>query len=68
MRDAVEEVGRAVDRIDNPARLGRIACNLAGFFQQEPPVRPGLAKLLDQGLLGAAISRRDEVGRPLRLT
>ena len=65
MRDAVEEVGGAVERIDDPARLVGIALDLAAFLEQEAPVGPRVAQFLDDRLLGALVGHRDEVGRPL---
>jgi hypothetical protein len=48
VRDAVKEVGGAVERIDDPARLHRIALDLAAFFEQEAPVGPRRAQFVDQ--------------------
>ena len=38
MRDTVKEIAGSVERVDDPARLGRIAFDLSGFLQQETPV------------------------------
>ncbi len=65
MRDAVEEIGRAVDRIDDPARLEGIARNVLAFFEHEAPVGPRVAQLVDQGRLRLAVGVGHEVGRPL---
>ena len=65
MRDAVQEVGRAIQRIDDPARLGRIAGDLAAFLQEHAPVGTRLAQFLDQRFLGALVGHRHEVRRPL---
>ena len=65
MRDAVEEVGGSIERIDDPARLGGIALDHPAFLEQHAPVGPGVAKLLDQGLLGALVGHRHEIGRTL---
>jgi hypothetical protein len=65
MRDAVEEVGGAVDRIDDPPRLGRIARDGAAFLKMEAPVGPGVAEFLYQRLLGALVGHRDKVCRSL---
>ncbi len=65
MRDAVEEVGGAVERIDDPARLVRIAGDLAALLDQEAPVGARLLQFLDQRVLGAPVGHRHEVGRPL---
>ena len=45
--------------------FGRIALDRAAFLQQQAPVRPRVAKLLDHGLLGLLVRHGDEVGRPL---
>ena len=65
MRDAVEEVGGAVERIDDPPRLVGIALDLAAFLEQHAPVGPRVAQFLDDRLLGALVGHRDEVGRAL---
>jgi len=65
MRDAVEEVAGAVERIDDPARLVRIAGDLAALLDQEAPVRTRLLQLLDQRVLGALVGDADEVRRAL---
>ncbi len=65
MRHAVEEVGGAIERVDDPARLVRIALDLAAFLEQHAPVGPGVAQLLDDRLLGALVGHRHEVGRSL---
>ena len=65
MRNSVEEVGGAIERIDDPARLGRIALDLAAFLEQHAPVGARVAKFLDDRLLGALVGHRDEVGRAL---
>ena len=66
MGDAVEEVGGAVDRIDDPARLGRIALDRAAFLEQQAPVRAGRGAVPRRGSASACLSAmRDEVGRPL---
>ena len=40
MGNAVEKIGRAIERIDDEARLGGIAFDLSAFFQQETPIGP----------------------------
>ena len=42
-----------------------IALDLAAFLEQQAPVGPGVAQLLDDRLLGALVGHRDEVGRAL---
>src|SRR6185369_4953481 len=65
VRYAVEEVGRAIQRIDDPPRLVGVARDLAAFLEQHAPVGPGVPKLVDDGLLGALVGHRHEVGRTL---
>ena len=68
MGDAVEEVGGAVDRIDDPARLGRIALDRAAFLEQQAPVRAGVAQLLDQVCSACLSAMETKSAGPLRLT
>ena len=65
MGQAVEEVGRAVERIDDPARLVGIAGNLPGLFEQEAPVGSCMQQFVIQRPLGALIGFRHEIGRSL---
>src|SRR3546814_7815254 len=65
MRDAVEEIGGAVQGIDHETRLGGIAFDLAALLHDETPVGAGARQFLEQRLLGALIRHRDEIGRPL---
>src|SRR3546814_4008367 len=65
MGDAVEKVRRAVDRIDDPARLGRIARDRAALLHQEAPLGAGVAELLHYRLLGALVGHGHDVGSPL---
>jgi hypothetical protein len=65
VRQAVEEVGGSVERIDDEARLVGIALDRAPLLERQPPVRAGVAKLLDDRLLGALVRHGDEVGRAL---
>ena len=68
MGDAVEEVGGAVDRIDDPARLAGIAVDRAAFLEQQAPVRPGVAQFLDQGRSACLSAIETKSAGPLRLT
>jgi hypothetical protein len=55
-RDAVQEVGRAVERIDDPAMLGVVARHLAALLHQEGVTRPRLdssAKTMSSALRSA---------------
>ena len=64
-RDRVEEVGGAVERIDDPAVLAVGALHLGAFLAEEAVGRAGLAELGEDDLLGALVGVRDEVGRAL---
>ena len=65
VRDAVQEVQRAVERIDDPA-VGRVAADArSAFLAEEAVARPGELELLTQDLLGTPIRRSHEVGRSL---
>ena len=65
MRDAVQEIGGAVERIDDPAvgLVGAVAD--AAFLAEEAVIRPRLGKFLAHDFLGAAVGGGDEVARPL---
>ena len=65
LRDAVQEVGRAVQRVDDPAMLGVLALQLAAFLHQEAPVGPGARQFLEDDLLCLAIGVGNEIRRPL---
>ena len=66
MRDAVQEIGGAVERIDDPA-MARIGAGArAAFLAEEAVIRPRLQKLLAHDLLGAAVGGGDEIARPLQ--
>src|SRR3546814_8664417 len=41
VRNAVQKIAGAIQRIDNPTGLRRIAFDLTGLFQQETPVGAG---------------------------
>jgi hypothetical protein len=65
MGQSVEKVGRAVERVDQPARLVGVASDGAGFLEQHAPVRTGVAEFLAQHLLAALVGHRHEIGRAL---
>ena len=66
MRNAVKEVGGAVQRIDNPDRRAGLAClDDAAFLKLESPARPRLRQLLADGLFGIDVGAADEIRRPL---
>jgi hypothetical protein len=63
VRDAVQEVGGAVQRINDPARLALPARDLTLFFKQKPIIG---ARLLEDFLdrpFGRAVGIRHEIGR-----
>ena len=62
MRDAVQKVAGAVERIDHPARLVGIAENLAALFEQEAPVRPRLDEFPHQRFLSLLVGHGHEIG------
>ena len=65
MRDAVQEVGGAVERIDDPAMRLVGAGAGAAFLAEEAVIGPRLGKLLVHDLFGAAIGGGDEIARAL---
>src|ERR1700675_3855508 len=65
MRDAVQEIGGAVERIDDPA-MTRVGAGAGATFLAEKAVsRPRLGQFLVDDLLGAAVGGGDEIARPL---
>ena len=67
-RDAVQEVGGAVERIDDPAMGAVGAFDLAALLHQEAIARPCAGQLLEENLLGAVVGGADEIGGPLSET
>ena len=65
MRDAVQEIGGAVERIDDPAVALVGAGARAAFLAEKAVIRPRLGELLAHDLLGAAVGRGDEIARTL---
>ncbi len=65
MRNAVQEIGGAVERIDDPAVALVGARERAAFLAEKAVIRPRLGELLAQRLLGAAVGRGDEIARAL---
>ena len=65
MRNAVQEIGGAVERIDDPAVALVGARARAAFLAEEAVIRPRLGELLAHDLLGAAVGGGDEIARPL---
>ena len=64
-RNAVQEIGGAIERIDDPAMGASRAVGGAGFLGQEAIARPRLGEFLDQRLLGLPVGGGDEIARPL---
>ncbi len=63
VRDATDEVGGAIQRVDDPDVVGAFAfaCQVAGFLTVEAVGGVGLAQDGENGLLGSAIDFGDEV-------
>src|SRR6202041_281433 len=66
LRNAVQEVGGAVERIDDPGVGLVVARARAAFFTDKAVTGARLGEILVQHLLGAAIRQADEVGRSLQ--
>ena len=65
MRNAVQEVGGAVERIDDPA-IGLVgAFNDAALFHHEAVAGARLGEFFEQRLLGFDVGGGDEIARPL---
>src|SRR3984957_11167470 len=66
LRDAVQEIGGAVERIDDPgvALVGAFA--RAPFLADEAVTPPRLGEVVVQHLLGALVGQGDEIRRPLQ--
>jgi hypothetical protein len=63
--NAVEEVGGAVEGVDDPGVGGVGALDLAALLTDETVAGAGLHELGHDDLLGLAVGGGDEVGRPL---
>ena len=66
MRDAVEEVGGAVERIDDPGVGLVIAHAGAAFLADEAVTRTRLGEIGVKHFLGAPVGHGDEIGGPLQ--
>ena len=66
LRNAVQEIGGAVERIDDPgvALVGALAN--AAFLADEAVARPRLGEVGVQHLLGALVGHGDEIGGSLQ--
>ena len=65
MRDAVKKVARAVERVDDKARLALGASNLAAFFHQKAPIGTRDFEFPKNRIFGAFIGLRNEISRSL---
>ena len=63
LRDAVQKVGGAVERIDQPAVRGVFTDADAVLLHDEAVLRPRLGQLGEDDLLGLAVGVGDEIGR-----
>ena len=65
-RDAVQEIGGAVERVDDPAMLVVVAGHGAALFHQEGVAGPGTRKLGVDDFFGLAVGLADVVARALQ--
>ena len=63
LRNAVQKIGGAVERIDDPAMALVGALALPAFFAEKAIARARLGELLIERFLGAAVGGADEIGR-----
>jgi hypothetical protein len=63
MRDTVQEVGCAVQRVDDPAACFILAFKFAAFFKQEADFRAGFGEFLDQNLFCTGVGGADKISR-----
>ena len=66
MRDAVQEIGGAVERIDDPAMRPVGAHMGAAFLAEKAVIRPRLGEFVAQDLFGAVVGGGDEIARALQ--
>src|SRR5262245_7527562 len=66
MRNPVQKVQRAVERVDDPAMRLVAAFACAAFFAQKTITRSRMRELLAQDFLGALIRGGYEIGRPFQ--
>jgi hypothetical protein len=65
MRNAVQEIGGAIERIDDPPMTLVGAGARAAFFAEKAVVRPRLGEFLIDNFLGPPVGRGDEIARAL---
>ena len=68
LRNAVEEIGGAVERIDDPGLRRVAAVMLAAFLAEETVARPRLGQLLAQNLFRLSVGGGDEIAGPFSET
>ena len=66
LRNAVQEVGGAVERVHDPAMGFVVTVPAATLLAQERIAGPRLGELREQDFFGAPIGRGDEIGRSLQ--
>ena len=66
VRDAVQEIGGAIERIDDPRMALVAAFATATFFTEKTVARPCLHELCVDGFFGATVGGRHEIGRALQ--
>src|SRR6185437_10134031 len=64
MRQAVEEVSRAVEGVDDEAMAGIASRLKPAFFQEKSVIWPGFAEFALEHLFGCEIGGRDELSGP----
>ena len=66
LRNAMQEIGRAVQRVNNPDGGVRVfAGHYAAFLEQEAPIRAGLFQFAADGALCIGVGAADKIGRTL---
>ena len=69
VRYAVQEIGRAVERVDDPAvvsgGVGVRSGQAPALLHRQPETGPALAQFVQQGLLGPEVGGADEIRWPL---
>ena len=66
VRNAVQEVGGAVERVDDPGVALVVALAGAAFLADKAITRPCLGEVCVQHLLGTPVGHGDEIGGPLQ--
>jgi hypothetical protein len=61
----VQEIGGAVERVDDPAVLAVVAFDQAALLHQEGVARPRLRQFGEKDVFGLAVGLADIVGRSL---